>query len=519
MKQRLHVHGIRLDDTVFAHRDGRWFEIDSPSAARRFLGSTPAPVLVVPADLEVGAGVRDLKRALDGGAWWATLDPSACTGRRGLKPDPKKFLYSLPDLQRTGALLSLADGAFLFDDPTAYLRSKLDDSLRAQLVSLLFLWSMQEAKIKAGPDTFFAGRLVEEYQPVPETRSFYRVIYSAQKVAESYVTGAQYSPASDNERCALILGLWLFAGGSIDHDKVMKKLTRVIRKISKNPEAYEPSFDKGATRMKREHILSVLTRLFGSGVESRYVPEVEMLKVASYDSRLVLEDPHFSALGSGTVKVSKKDLAGLGPDRREMLPVGGLVPALWLGRYDADGNRVVSVSLARKVDVWMGLYDLLEGSGWVDAKVLEVVNGGLLLDVSGIEGFLPASLVDRRVHAGDIDDLVGSVVPVAPVRLDASTLRTVVSHREGETRREAERELERRAAEFDRVSVGQVIEGTVSSWVNFGMFVDIGGLDGLCHISNLDGMEKGSIPVGEKLKVEVLEVDRYAQRVSLRPVL
>jgi hypothetical protein len=515
MKQRLHVHGIRLDDQVFARRGDHWVEVDSPRTARRLFGSTPTPVLVVPADRELTPNVRDLRAELVRGAWWATLDASACTGRKGLAPDTKAFLYSLPEHQRAAALLSLADGAFLFDDPTAYLRARLDDQLRAELVAALFIWSLQEAKIGRGLDTFYWGRLVEEYLPVPTVSRVDDIVAAARSVASSYVTGAQYAPGGDRETCAVLVGLWLWAGGRIG-SKLVKRLPRALRKISGNSAMYLPSYERYAETRKREHLLDVLSVLFGTTVAGRYTPKVELLTVRSADGRLLLEDPEYSGLGSGVAEVSSKDLKAMSATRRAELTPGTQVPVLWQGRFAPSRNRIVSVSLAEKVAAWDTVSAMLNGSGVVDAKVLAVVPGGLRLDVLGLGAFLPGSLVKYEGVPETISDLVGETIPVAPVQLSPRTLGVVVSHREGVERRHAAAADELRTSAVSRFGVGQVFDGTVSSWANFGMFVDLGGFDGLCHISTLDGLAKGDIPLGERVRVEVVEVDRELRRVALR---
>ena len=149
----------------------------------------------------------------------------------------------------------------------------------------------------------------------------------------------------------------------------------------------------------------------------------------------------------------------------------------------------------------------------VQGRVIEVVKGGLILDI-GLRGFLPASLVDlRRVR--DLNEFVGQDLDCKIIEMDRNRNNVVLSRRavlESERREQREEILE-------RLEKGVKVKGTISSIVTFGAFVDLDGIDGLIHISELswDHVEHPSevVDVGEEVEVLVLEVDQERQRVSL----
>jgi len=149
----------------------------------------------------------------------------------------------------------------------------------------------------------------------------------------------------------------------------------------------------------------------------------------------------------------------------------------------------------------------------VNGRVIEVVKGGLILDL-GVRGFLPASLVDiRRVQ--DLDEFLGKELRCKVIELNRSRNNVVLSRR---AVLEDERK-EMRQAILDRLNPGDVVEGTISNIVDFGAFVDLDGMDGLIHISELSWSHVNHpsevLEIGQTVKVKVLDIDRERQRISL----
>ncbi|MGH3132321.1 MAG: 30S ribosomal protein S1, partial [Gaiellaceae bacterium] len=162
---------------------------------------------------------------------------------------------------------------------------------------------------------------------------------------------------------------------------------------------------------------------------------------------------------------------------------------------------------------WKRIEAAAESGEPVEGTVIEVVKGGLILDL-GVRGFLPASLVDiRRVQ--DLDEFLGKELRCKVIELNRSRNNVVLSRR---AVLEDERK-EMRQAILDRLNPGDVIEGQISNIVDFGAFVDLDGMDGLIHISELSWSHVNHpsevLDIGQTVKVKVLDIDRDRQRISL----
>ena len=159
--------------------------------------------------------------------------------------------------------------------------------------------------------------------------------------------------------------------------------------------------------------------------------------------------------------------------------LGDEIAALVLTKEDAEGRLILSKKRARFEIAWKAIEAAHEKGEPVNGRVIEVVKGGLILDL-GVRGFLPASLVDiRRVQ--DLDEFLGQELRCKVIELNRSRNNVVLSRR---AVLEEERK-EKRQAILDRLNPGDVVEGTISNIVDFGAFVDLDGMDGLIHISEL----------------------------------
>jgi small subunit ribosomal protein S1 len=193
--------------------------------------------------------------------------------------------------------------------------------------------------------------------------------------------------------------------------------------------------------------------------------------------------------------------------------LGDEIDALVLTKEDAEGRLILSKKRARFELAWKNIERAAESGEPVDGKVIEVVKGGLILDL-GVRGFLPASLVDiRRVQ--DLDEFLGQILRCKVIELNRSRNNVVLSRRAvlEEERKEA------RQAILDRLNPGDVVEGQISNIVDFGAFVDLDGMDGLIHISELSWSHVNHpsevLEIGQDVKVKVLDIDRERQRISL----
>jgi small subunit ribosomal protein S1 len=202
-----------------------------------------------------------------------------------------------------------------------------------------------------------------------------------------------------------------------------------------------------------------------------------------------------------------------GADPREIVELGQHIEALVLQKEDADGRLILSAKRAAFEKAWNRIEEAHADQRTVEGPVIEVVKGGLILDI-GLRGFLPASLVDiRRVR--NLDSFLGQRLECKVIELNRSRNNVVLSRR---AVLEEERKEERQRI-LNTLQEGDIITGTVSNLVDFGAFVDLDGIDGLIHISELswNHVDKPGevVEVGEEVEVKVLEVDRERERISL----
>jgi small subunit ribosomal protein S1 len=200
-------------------------------------------------------------------------------------------------------------------------------------------------------------------------------------------------------------------------------------------------------------------------------------------------------------------------DPSEEVSVGDVVDALVLTKEDADGRLILSRKRARFERAWQRIEKAAEDGTPVIGNVIEVVKGGLILDL-GVRGFLPASLVDIR-RVAELDEFLGQSLECRVIELNRFRNNVVLSRR-------AVLEEERRGAReqiLDRMNVGDLVTGTISNIVDFGAFVDLDGIDGLIHISELSWSHVNHpsevLTIGQKVEVRVLDIDRERQRISL----
>ena len=200
-------------------------------------------------------------------------------------------------------------------------------------------------------------------------------------------------------------------------------------------------------------------------------------------------------------------------DPNEIVKLGERVEALVLQKEDKEGRLILSKKRAQYERAWGDIEKKKEADEMVEGLVIEVVKGGLIVDI-GLRGFLPASLVElRRVR--DLQPYVGKVLQAKIIELDKNRNNVVLSRRAflEETQKEA------RDGFLSNLKVGDVREGVVSSVVAFGAFVDLGGMDGLIHVSELSWNHvdhpNDEVKVGDKVTVKVLDIDYDRERISL----
>ncbi|MGN0056230.1 MAG: 30S ribosomal protein S1 [Atopobiaceae bacterium] len=200
-------------------------------------------------------------------------------------------------------------------------------------------------------------------------------------------------------------------------------------------------------------------------------------------------------------------------DPSEVVHLGDTIEALVLQKEDKEGRLILSKKRAEYERAWNRVEEKFQKGENVEGEVIEVVKGGLILDI-GLRGFLPASLVDLR-RVKDLNAYLGTRIEARVIEMDRNRNNVVLSRRVVlEEARKAERQ-----EILSKLKVGMRLKGTVSSIVDFGAFVDLGGIDGLVHISELSWNHVNHpsevVKVGQEVEVQVLDVDLNRERISL----
>ena len=238
--------------------------------------------------------------------------------------------------------------------------------------------------------------------------------------------------------------------------------------------------------------------------------EVVTGRVVRIDKDEVLVDIGYKSEGvipSGELSIRKS------VDPREEVELGEEVDAIVLTKEDQDGRLIMSKKRARFEKAWRRIEAAAESGQPVEGSVIEVVKGGLIIDL-GVRGFLPASLVDIR-RVPNLDEYLGTKIETKVIELNRSRNNVVLSRRAvlEEERKEVRQQI------LDRLQPGLVVEGQISNIVDFGAFVDLDGIDGLIHISELSWSHVNHpseiLNIGDTVQVKVLDIDRDRQRISL----
>ena len=200
-------------------------------------------------------------------------------------------------------------------------------------------------------------------------------------------------------------------------------------------------------------------------------------------------------------------------DPFDVVKVGDEIEALVQQKEDKEGRLILSKKRAQYERAWGSIEKIKDEEGVVSGTVIEVVKGGLIVDI-GLRGFLPASLVEMR-RVRDLQPYVGEEIEAKIIELDKNRNNVVLSRRAWleQTQSEVRHNF------LQQLQKGQIRKGVVSSIVNFGAFVDLGGVDGLVHVSELSWKHIDHpgevVEVGQPVTVEVLDVDMDRERVSL----
>ena len=263
--------------------------------------------------------------------------------------------------------------------------------------------------------------------------------------------------------------------------------------------------EREATEMTMEDFLRTDEDAFGTPKHGDIVDGV----VVRVDADEVLVD--IGAKAEGTI--SGKELGFRGDPDTELSP-GDRLKVFVLQPENDEGNVVLSLRRARAETTWLEAAEKQQAGETLSAEVREQNKGGLIVNVLGLRGFLPSSQVGRQ-FASNLEALVGERIQVKILEVNRKRNRLIVSQKAAED----EDRAKRREDLFHHLQVGDVVSGTVSGLTSYGAFVDIGGADGLIHISELswDRVSKVTdvLTLGQEVQVKVIKLDHENNRISL----
>ena len=200
-------------------------------------------------------------------------------------------------------------------------------------------------------------------------------------------------------------------------------------------------------------------------------------------------------------------------DELQNIKVGDRIQVYIEECEDADGNLVLSKEKADKMKIWEELEKLYKEEKSIDGKVVSRIKGGMMVDI-GVKAFLPGSQIDLH-PVRDLDGLVGRTFPMKIIKINHRRGNVVVSRR---VLLEETRDKKRQTT-LATLKEGQLIQGTVKNITDYGAFIDLGGIDGLLHITDMSwgrvGHPSEMFNVGDRVEVSVLKYDRETGRISL----
>ena len=250
-------------------------------------------------------------------------------------------------------------------------------------------------------------------------------------------------------------------------------------------------------------------------LEEESIQEIKEHEVVKGTVVLVNHNEAFVDIGyKAEVAVPKNELAYPAPESAEDVVKVGDVIDVFVVSMGGENGVILSKVKAERMVAWKDMEGVVERKETVQAKVTQVVKGGLVATVNGLRGFIPASQMELH-FVKDLSVYVGQTVEALPIEIDIRKQRLVLSRR---TLLEAERE-EKQAEVFATLQEGQIIRGTVKRLVEYGAFIDIGGVDGLAHISDLSWQRvkqpSDVLSVGQEVDVFVKSFDPEKKRISL----
>jgi small subunit ribosomal protein S1 len=251
--------------------------------------------------------------------------------------------------------------------------------------------------------------------------------------------------------------------------------------------------------------LETLVKLYSESFRDIKEGEIIQGTIVGINGDNVVVDVGFKSDGS----ISKSEFTAT-----EEIKIGSKIDIVIESVEDEEGNLVLSKKRADFLKIWSKIMDAYENEKVIPGKILKRIKGGMVVDLIGIEAFLPGSQIDIR-PVRDFDAFVGQNMDFKIVKVNIPTENVVVSHKVliEETISDQRKEI------LEKLEKGQILEGVVKAITDFGVFVDLGGVDGLIHITDLSwgriNHPTEVVKLDEKIKVVVTDFDKEKKRISL----
>ncbi len=251
--------------------------------------------------------------------------------------------------------------------------------------------------------------------------------------------------------------------------------------------------------------LEMLSSLYSQSFKDVKEGEIVSGKIVGIQGDNVILDVGFKS--EGTISKSEFNSA-------DEIKIGNEVEIVIESVEDVEGNLVLSKKRADFLRIWNKVVNAHDTGEILQGKILKRIKGGMVVDLMGIEAFLPGSQIDIR-PVRDFDAFVGRTMDFKVVKINIPTENVVVSHKV----LVEEKYADQRKAMLESLEKGQVLEGTVKAITDFGVFIDLGGVDGLVHITDLSwgriNHPSEVVKLDEKIKVVVTDYDMEKRRISL----
>jgi small subunit ribosomal protein S1 len=282
----------------------------------------------------------------------------------------------------------------------------------------------------------------------------------------------------------------------------------VSKELVKNP-ITEEEFEKAKKNFNHEEYSKdeflTLAKLYSESFKDLREGEIIKGKIVGIHDDNVIVDVGFKSEGTIPKNEFRED---------EEIAIGNDIDVVLISVENQEGNLVLSKQRADFLKIWEKVVESYEKGTIIQGKIMKRIKGGMVVDIFGMEAFLPGSQIDIK-PIRDFDAFVGKTMDFKVVKINVPTENVVVSHKVL-----VEEEIaDQREAILNSLEKGQILEGTVKAITDFGVFVDLGGVDGLIHITDLSwgriNHPNEVVKLDQTIKVVVTDFDEEKKRISL----